>query len=101
LRFNKELIQKKIETSLRVSGEYNEQEAYDISFHMTDWLNDLEKINDFYSEPETLDNANVEDLLRDFLLHAPEHIVAAKKLLIGFGVSDVFKVGAVIAEENK
>ncbi len=63
-------------------------------FHMTDWLSDLQELNAFFEDPESLTPEKASELLIDFLVHAPAHIVAASKLVTGFPVSDVFNIGA-------
>ena len=72
-----------------------EREAFDLSFHMTDWLTDLEDLTKFYSKPEDYSDEEVERILLGFLAHVPEHLAAAKKIMLGFGVSDTFGIGAV------
>jgi hypothetical protein len=62
---------------------------------MTDWLVDLERYYDFCVHPEKYDAQEINKLLMDFLIHVPNHVAAASKLLTGIPVSDVFGVGAV------
>lgn len=69
--------------------------ARDVAFHLTDWLDDLERLQRFYAEPEGGEPGEIADLLLQFLLHVPEHVAAAKKLATGFPVTDVFEVGAL------
>jgi hypothetical protein len=42
-----------------------------------------------------MSDAEVDELLRCFLLHVPNHVAAAGKLFTGVPVTDVFGVGAV------
>jgi hypothetical protein len=95
LEFNSNLIREKIGEALRASQYINDENADAIAIHFTDWLGDLNALCRFYANPGGFENENVEEILVDFLFHAPDHLAAAKKLLTGFGVSDVFKVGAV------
>jgi len=69
--------------------------ARDVAFHMTEWLDDLEALLAFYNEPGALSPDDALEVLTKFLVHAPNHIAAAAKLLTGFPVADVFCVGAV------
>ena len=97
--FDTERICKSIEQAL-LAEEYEEEKARDIAFHMTDWLNNLEELNDFYRRPDDLSSEKIEELLIGFLCHTPNHLAAAAKLLLGFGVTDVFEVGAIGDEED-
>lgn len=67
--------------------------AKDIAFHMTDWLSDHQAWNDFCRDPGSLDPAAVHRLLVNFLVHVPNHVAAAQKLLLGSAMKDVFGVG--------
>ena len=93
--FNTNSIRTKIEEALRASGYISDENTRQISEHFTVWLDDLSALCRFYQQPENYENETVEEILIDFLFHAPDHLAAAKKLLTGTGVSDVFKVGAV------
>ena len=65
-----------------------------VGFHMTDWVADLERLFQFFSDPAALTEDSIEELLYGFLLHVPNHVAAASKLLTGEPVSDIFEVGA-------
>ncbi len=69
--------------------------ARDVAFHLTDWLDELERLQRFYADPERCARDEISDLLLQFLLHAPEHLAAARKLATGFPVTDLFEVGAL------
>ena len=75
-------------------------EISDAAFHMTDWLNDLEEWSEFCEKPETLSAEQIQDLLMSFLVHVPNHIAAASKLVTGIPVTDVFNVGATEESED-
>ena len=66
----------------------------DIAFHMTDWLRNLEEWHSFCQSPKTSDAASTMKLLIEFLVHVPNHVAAASKLLTDIPVTDVFGVGA-------
>lgn len=68
--------------------------ANDVAFHMTDWVQDLERLVSFCQSPDKFTPAQVNDVLLGFLLHAPNHIAAAAKLYTDLPVTDVFGVGA-------
>ncbi len=68
--------------------------VHDIAFHMTDWLDDLEAWTAFCSDPSSLKPDEVKKLLIGFLIHVPNHVAAAHKLLLGYPMMDIFEVGA-------
>jgi hypothetical protein len=93
--FDAEAIRSRIEDSARSEAELSAAEARDVAFHMTDWLGDLAAFVRFCEEPSRLSSAQINELLTDFLVHVPNHVAAASKLLVDMPVSDVFGVGAV------
>jgi len=78
MNFNREKIRKNIETSLQSSGNYDNNTCKDIAFHMTDWLNDLEELCQFYQNPEAYKTPR--EMLMKFLIHVPGHLVEAARL---------------------
>jgi len=74
--------------------------ADDVAFHMTDWLEDLDAFSRFCADPSSLSDAEVSELLTDFLVHVPNHVAAAGKLYTGVPVTDIFQVGAT-SEDTK
>lgn len=72
----------------------------DVAFHMTGWLVNLERYYDFCLHPEKYSAEEINRILMDFLIHVPNHVAAASRLLTGIPVSDVFGVG-VVEVENK
>ena len=75
--------------------------ADDVAFHMTDWLNDLAAYLQLCAEPDKRSDAEVSELLTDFLVHVPNHLAAAGKLYTGIPVTDVFQVGATSEDSNE
>ena len=67
----------------------------DIAFHMTDWIADLERFHAVCTTPDAFTAEEISDVLYGFLIHVPNHVAAAGKLLTGFATSDIFEVGAV------
>jgi len=61
----------------------------------SDWLDDFLRLYQFYRNPNKYKPEDVEKLLMDYLVHVPNHIAAAAKLMTEIGVSDIFKVGAI------
>lgn len=72
--------------------------AFDISFHMTDWLSDVKELLRVYSNIDNLSDDEIIKFVYRFVAHVPNHLNAAMKLN-GMGpVRDVF--GANIFEED-
>ncbi|WP_172202811.1 hypothetical protein [Niveibacterium sp. COAC-50] len=93
--FNAAFIRERIAAVAESEAELTVDAARDVAFHMTDWLSDLSAFVAFCEAPESHTAEQVNELLRAFLLHAPNHIAAAAKLYAGYPVSDIFGVGAV------
>ena len=75
--------------------------AREIAFHMTDWLSDLSAWQRFCEAPSSQSSDEVLDLLTKFLIHVPEHVAAANKLMNGFSIQDIFEVGVLTDESEK
>ena len=94
MKFSDKEIRNKIESSLKAC-KYSKRKRQDIAFHMVDWLDDFSELYQFYRNPKKYKANEVEKLLLDCLVHVPNHIAAAAKLMTEIGVSDIFEVGAV------
>jgi hypothetical protein len=70
-------------------------DADHVAFHMTDWLEDLANFAQFCAEPDQWNDKEAQDMLVAFLIHVPNHVAAAAKILTGIPVTDIFGVGAV------
>ena len=66
----------------------------DAVFHMTDWLSDLAAWHSYCENPELLSVEEIQNLLMNFLVHVPNHVAAAGKIIAGIPVEDIFNVGA-------
>jgi hypothetical protein len=65
---------------------------------MTDWRSDLEKMVKLYEHPQTFNDDELRAIIIEFLVHMPNHVAAAKKL-IGLGpTEDIF--GVAIFDED-
>jgi len=95
---NAPLAEFKIVEAARKRGLVND-DAVDVGFHMYDWLRDLEEFWAFTQDPDSLTLKELDTLLTNFLVHAPNHIAAAAKLFTGCGVADIFDVGALDADD--
>ena len=89
----------KIVEAARKRGLAND-DAVDVGFHMYDWLSDLEKFWAFTQDPDSLTLKELDTMLTNFLIHAPNHIAAAAKLYTGDGLVDVFEVGIFEDDED-
>lgn len=58
-------------------------------FHMTDWLNDLQRLNEIYARPDKVKLPVAERELAGFLYHVIPHLNSAGRLLLG-EISDPF-----------
>tara|TARA_R110002096_G_scaffold173781_2_gene348002 strand:+ start:162135 stop:162455 length:321 start_codon:yes stop_codon:yes gene_type:complete len=90
----------KIVEAARKRGLAND-DAVDVGFHMYDWLRDLEEFWAFTQDPDSLTLKELDTMLANFLIHAPNHIAAAAKLYTDCGVQDVFGVGACSSDEEE
>jgi hypothetical protein len=89
----------KIVEAARKRGLKND-DAVDVGFHMYDWLRDLEEFWAFTQDPESLTPEELDKMLAGFLIHATNHIAAARKLYTGDGLVDVFEVGIFEDDED-
>jgi hypothetical protein len=82
----------KIEAAIKASLEDWELEPGvidDIAFHMT-----------VCSDPGSLTIEETEKLLMKVLIHVPPHIAAARKLMMGMAMEDIFGVNIFVDEEE-
>lgn len=100
MEFDMNRVRAKIQEALLASGYISNDNARQIAEHFTVWMDDLSALCRLFQHPENFENEDVEEILIDFLFHAPNHLAAAKKLLTGSGVSDVFNVGAVEIQDT-
>ena len=71
----------------------NEGTAKDVAFHMSDWKTDLDEWAAVWKDPEAFDDEQLTDVIYKFLVHVPNHVNAAKRLLELGPVEDIFGVG--------
>ena len=94
MSFDRKQIQGAIEAAVRKEAELPEATVRDVAFHMTDWLDDLCRFYEFCKAPTDFSTRKIEEMLIRFLVHVPNHIAAASKLLTDIPVTDIFGVGA-------
>lgn len=68
--------------------------AREAAFHFTDWLSDLDDLTELLNS-STWDEASAQKILMAFVSHAPAHMAAAHRIVMGSPVTDVFEIGAV------
>jgi hypothetical protein len=100
MKFESHIIRKRIQEVVFTENDLSEGIANDIAFHLTDWLDELEKYVEFCSNPGKLTDEEIDKLLIAFLIHAPNHLAAASKLYLDIPVSDIFDVNAISKSEN-
>ena len=64
-------------------------ESLDVAFHLSDWREDAAALLAISLAPDHFTAEEIEECLMAFLLHAPNHILAAASLT-GYAASDVF-----------
>ena len=96
-----EKVKNAIIGSLQSETGLSETVVKDVAFHMTDWLSDLHDYYHFCEEPDAIPGDAVRKLLIHFLIHVPNHLAAASKLLLDIPVTDVFGVGATVEEDPR
>ena len=64
-------------------------ESLDVAFHLSDWREDAAALLAVSLAPDHFTSEEIEECLMAFLIHAPNHVLAAANLA-GFPASDVF-----------
>jgi len=59
------------------SGAFSEEEAREIAFHLTDWIDNLVSFADYLENPRAVEGDRAMDVILKFLAHAPNHLHAA------------------------
>jgi hypothetical protein len=60
----------------------------DFVFHMTDWQEDLRRLQELVDHPNNFSKEEAANVVAGFLYHATSHIKAAAKLLLDFDPID-------------
>jgi hypothetical protein len=93
-------IHKRIADAYAAEFELAPEVCRDIAFHMTDWLEDYEELAKVFDMSKELSTQQVQEIVAQFLIHASNHIAAAKKLA-GYGpMEDIFQVGILEEDED-
>jgi hypothetical protein len=96
---NYKRINKRIADAYASEFELSPDICRDIAFHMTDWLDDYEELVQVFDVSKEMNAEQIQKIVGQFLIHASNHIAAAKKLA-GYGpMEDIFQVG-IFEEED-
>lgn len=60
-------------------------------FHMTDWMEDLDRLSELYKNPDQFDQKAAAEVVAHFLLHAIPHLRAAGRLALDYNPDDIFQ----------
>lgn len=97
---NYQRINKRIADAYAAEFELSPEICRDIAFHMTDWLDDFEELAQVFDVSKEMSEEQIQKIVSGFLIHASNHIAAAKKLA-GFGpMEDIFQVGILEEDVN-
>ena len=80
-----------------LAEDFGEQARADIAFHLADWNSDAAFIVAVHLFPERFTAEEICDGVRDFVIHAPNHVAAAAKLA-GHPIQDVWELGVLDGE---
>ncbi len=84
-------LQEIISNAVRKETDLGDAAAYDIGFHMTDWLSDLEQLQRIFDAPTEFSSRQIYLVVLNFLLHAPEHIAEAAFLMTESRINYIFR----------
>jgi len=85
-----EKIAEYISNALQKKMGLHPKQANETAFHLTDWLEELESFYLTVNECKTLTEQQISDNISNFLIHAPEHIVRASKIVTGLEIENIF-----------
>ncbi len=92
--YDSDKVRSAISRALVESGIEPAEKRHDIVFHLTDWLEELHAYQRLCADPDAFAADEVVRLLTQLLIHVPNHLAAASRLLLDVPVSDIFGVGA-------
>lgn len=97
LKKHKELappITAKIAAALRHGQFLSASEADEAAFHLTDWMTELADLNALFAKTKWNPKL-ARSVLMAFVVHVPEHLAAAHRIIMQQPVTDTFLPGAV------
>jgi hypothetical protein len=61
---------------------YTEQQANEVAFHLTDWIEDLVPFVQFLEDPDKFDDERAMEIIFAFVAHAPYHLNLAAEIIL-------------------
>jgi hypothetical protein len=62
--------------------ELSSEDLREFAFHMTDWIDDLQRLISAYEADIEISDDQIYEILLKFCIHAPLHIVRASEILL-------------------
>lgn len=87
-------IRAKIAAALRHGRFLSASEANEAAFHLTDWMTELADLNALFATTKWNPKL-ARSVLMAFVVHAPDHLAAAHRIIMQQPVTDAFLLGAV------
>lgn len=76
-------VRAKLEKLITDRVQLTSEQATEFSFHMTDWLQDMEDLRLAFESIHEVDDEALFSVVLKFLLHAPAHVVSAAVTMTG------------------
>lgn len=76
-------VRAKLEKLIVDRAELSSDQATEFSFHMTDWLQDMEDLRLAFETIDEVDDEVLFSVVLKFLLHTPAHVVSAAAAMTG------------------
>lgn len=76
-----EMAKREIERAFRAFS-LSEKQAYDLAFHLTDWIDDLRPFVGLLENPTKHSVNQIQEIIIRFLVHAPDHLRTAAELVL-------------------
>lgn len=80
-----------------LSGAYPSERAWDIAFHVSDWIAEAACLVALHVAPDKFSDEEVQSICEDLSIHAINHVMAAT-VLQGENLQDVFELGLRIED---
>ncbi len=77
------VVRSRLEKLIVDRAEVTGEQAREFSFHMTDWLQDMEDLRRAYKSIHDVDDEYLFSVVLGFLLHVPAHVVSAASTMTG------------------
>jgi hypothetical protein len=87
-------LEAKIAKAFRHNRRLPEYVASELAFHLADWIADLHELNELFAR-KRWNPVQAQRIISGFVVHVPNHLAAAHRILFGDPITDVFGLGAV------